>query len=290
MNLQAGRKSGTRRGTYVPDAKLPHLVAQWGDRHGSEAGVAPGYTRGRLRKAGTLAIQAGSMGRDTLPIPGRPHLQQERARECGERFERDRAPMCPCACGDRPIRPLFADARGAAYTHAFLDRMLKAALTFQFGAKVASLFTWHSYRSGLATALHAAKVDGGMVQLTCRWMCPESLHVYRRMGTQEHAQLIQKAMHAKVDLIQSVNVPKVVGDEGCAELVGALTDGRNTEDQKEYEAALSRILGEEAKKVGEGPRNEPPLPPTPSPPGDARASLRPPRPGVGRRLSGALFP
>ncbi|KAL3910101.1 MAG: hypothetical protein SGPRY_009184 [Prymnesium sp.] len=145
---------------------------------------------------------------------------------------------CPCVCGDRLTRPLFADAGGAAYTHAFLDRLLKSALAFCFGAKVASLITWHSHCSGLATGLHAAKVDDDMVQLICRWMCPESLHVYRRMGTQEHSRLIQRAMHAKVDLIQSVNVPKVVGDEGYAELVGTLTQGRSTETQKEYEAAL----------------------------------------------------
>lgn len=99
---------------------------------------------------------------------------------------------CACEQQERATRPLFADANGKAYTHSFLDRLLKAALTFCFGAKVASLFTWHSYRSGLATALHAAKVDDGMVQLICRWMCPESLHVYRRMGTREHASLIHR--------------------------------------------------------------------------------------------------
>ena len=39
-----------------------------------------------------------------------------------------------------------------------------------------------SRRSPLASALHAAGVDDAMIQLICRWMCPESLHVYRRMG------------------------------------------------------------------------------------------------------------
>lgn len=87
---------------------------------------------------------------------------------------------CPCEGAKRATTPLFADEEGNAYTHGFLNRLLKAALTFCFGAKVASLFTWHSHRSGLATALHAAKVDDGMVRLICRWMCPaESLHVYR---------------------------------------------------------------------------------------------------------------
>lgn len=99
----------------------------------------------------------------------------------------------PCVGAEREKLPLFTDAAKGAYSNSFLDRLLKAELTSCFGAKVASLFTWHSYRSGLATALHAAKVDDGMVQLVCRWTCPESLHVYRRMGTQEHEQLIRKA-------------------------------------------------------------------------------------------------
>ena len=34
--------------------------------------------------------------------------------------------------------------------------MLRLVLTFLYGAKVAAIFSWHSYRSGLATALHAA--------------------------------------------------------------------------------------------------------------------------------------
>ena len=39
----------------------------------------------------------------------------------------------------------------------------------------ARLYTFHSFRSGLATALHAAGVSDDMIQLICRWMCPESL-------------------------------------------------------------------------------------------------------------------
>ena len=62
--------------------------------------------------------------------------------------------------------------------------MLRSALAHLYGEAVASLYSFHSFRSGLATALHAAGVSDAMIQLICRWMCPESesLHVYRRMG------------------------------------------------------------------------------------------------------------
>ena len=44
-----------------------------------------------------------------------------------------------------------------------------------------------------------------MIMLICRWMCPESLHVYRRMGTAEHERLIAKAARVRIDAIQSAN-------------------------------------------------------------------------------------
>lgn len=148
----------------------------------------------------------------------------------------------PCEGEERATLPLFIDAAGGPYSHSFLNRLLQSTVAACFGTRVASLFTWHSYRSGLATALHAAKVDDGMVQLICRWMCPESLHVYRRMGTKEHENLIRKAMIAQVDLIQSVNVPKVVGDEGYAALVETIAEDRGATEQRGYEDMLAGIL------------------------------------------------
>ena len=53
-------------------------------------------------------------------------------------------------------------------------------------------------------------------------MCPESLHVYRRMGTREHERLINEASSMNVDAIQSANVVRVVGDQGYAALFADL--------------------------------------------------------------------
>ena len=91
------------------------------------------------------------------------------------------------------MTPLFGDASGEPYTHHFLHSLLRATLAHLYGEAVASLYSFHSFRSGLATALHAAGVDDAMIQLICRWMCPESLHVYRRMGVAEHESSVRKA-------------------------------------------------------------------------------------------------
>ena len=144
---------------------------------------------------------------------------------------------CPCHGTDRETTPLFADRSGAPYTHHYLSSMLTAVLTFLYGAAAARLYTFHSYRSGLATALHAAGVPDPMIQLICRWMCPESLHVYRRMGTREHEQHLRNAARANVDVIQSVNVVRVAADEGYGDLVAGLQGARGREAQRDYEHA-----------------------------------------------------
>ena len=59
---------------------------------------------------------------------------------------------------DRDSHPLFGDAAGQTYTHHYLHNLLKLALAHLYGAAVPALYTWHSFRSGLATALHAANV------------------------------------------------------------------------------------------------------------------------------------
>ena len=135
---------------------------------------------------------------------------------------------CPCPDEERDTRPLFADASGRPYTHARLDTLLRAVLTFLYGARVASLYTWHSYRSGLATALHAAGVSDAMIQLICRWMCPESLLVYRRMGTVENERNVAAARRMPVDSLQSANAPRVAADEGYASLLRDITGPRVT--------------------------------------------------------------
>ena len=120
--------------------------------------------------------------------------------------------------------------------------MLTAVLIYLYGQAVAKLYTFHSYRSGLATALHAAGVEDSMVQLICRWMCPESLHAYRRMGTAEHERLISGAARQNVDSIQSVNVPRVTGDAGYAEVLQQMANS-SFAMQREYATAMQHQQG-----------------------------------------------
>ena len=157
---------------------------------------------------------------------------------------RDLELRTPVAGTQRQSTPLFCDPARQPYTHGRLDGLLRAALVFLYGEAVAAVFSWHSYRSGLATALHAAGVSGERIQLICRWMCAESLHVYRRMGTAEHEALIRRAATTNIDVVQAINVPAVAGDAGFAQLAAELQHTRGRDAGRAYDNAHKAALAD----------------------------------------------
>ena len=107
---------------------------------------------------------------------------------------------------------------------------------------MARLFSFHSYRAGLATALHAAGVPDDMIQLICRWMCPESLRRYRVIGLREHEQNVNRAVDVNVDSIQAANVPKVANNEGFALMLSELVHANSRASNqlaKQFDSANS---------------------------------------------------
>lgn len=161
---------------------------------------------------------------------------------------------------NRDGHPLFGDAAGQTYTHHYLHNLLMLALTYLYGAIVAALYTWHSFRSGLATALHAANVPDAMIMLICRWMCPESLHVYRRMGTREHERLINEASAMNVDAIQSANVVRVVGDQGYAALFADLQLNQSTHS-RDFDRTTNTALDARTRQLTPAQPTSPTAPP-----------------------------
>ena len=130
-------------------------------------------------------------------------------------------------CTNREHTALFCDHRGLPYSHGVLDPILKAVITHLYGPAVAAIYSWHSYRSGLATMLYAAGVPDAVIMLMCRWMCEASLHVYRRLGNAQNESNFRKATTANVDSIQAANVPTVVNDQRYAALLSDLNNQRD---------------------------------------------------------------
>ena len=123
----------------------------------------------------------------------------------------------PCAPGARKTTPLFAEADGSAFTYAVLHRELRQVTSALFGTSVASTLTWHSFRIGLACALHAADCPDGVIQLICRWACPESLHVYAQMGVEKNVYWTEKARRTTFDATRVNNLPALDNDEVVAD-------------------------------------------------------------------------
>lgn len=123
--------------------------------------------------------------------------------------------MQPAGEGQRETAPLFATVTGVPFTHGFLDRLLLGLLLVILGAR-ARLYSWHSFRVGLACALRAVGCPPDVTQLICRWMSPASLRVYALKGVAEHTSWLIRARVATVDAVRSVQPPVVDVSEGLS--------------------------------------------------------------------------
>ena len=170
----------------------------------------------------------------------------------------------PCEASARDAFPLFPDYDGQPLTHGVLDPMLKAIMTHLYGTAVAALFTWHSFRSGLASALHAAGVPDAVIMLMCRWMSERSLTVYRRLGSTENERHFFRATQATVDAIQAPNVVTVVGDQGYAELLSDINRHRGRDDTQHAFAAARQEAHTAAPRASNTSATSPPPPSTPA--------------------------
>ena len=145
----------------------------------------------------------------------------------------------PCHGSDRSCTALFGDEHGNPYPHDSYMAFLKDALTRLYGPKVASLYTWHSYRAGLATALHAAGIADEVIMLICHWKSPESLRSYRRLSQQEYASALTAAATVPITLLQPRNAPIVCEDHHYAELLNDLQEPRPPAASKRSAPATS---------------------------------------------------
>ena len=165
----------------------------------------------------------------------------------------------------RSTTPLFADEYGLPYTHSVMDTLLHHALVNLYGEKIASCYSWHSLRSGLATALKAAGCADDVIQMICRWANPESLKVYARHGTSLHINWVDRAEKAIVDAIQASSVPKVCNSEGNIALLHAFTG--------DIPARARHVLNNADRDAGDA-QAPPPAPPDSSPLTAANATGR----------------
>ena len=159
----------------------------------------------------------------------------------------------PCRGLARTTTPLFADRQGLLLSHSRLDSILHALLLKCFDSSVADTHSWHSFRIGLACALHAAGADDATIQLACRWLSPESLRLYRRLGTSEVIAWVDSAERANVDTIQQGNVVTVDNSAAFGALFQTVQSGAPSTKPKQLQCALDQATMLIAPQSGSPP-------------------------------------
>ena len=88
-----------------------------------------------------------------------------------------------------------------------MTNALHRALCSLMSADRARLFSWHSARIYLASALGAMKVKPSVIQAMLRWQTEESLRLYNRMSMVECGRLLDGAAKACIASVQTSNLP-----------------------------------------------------------------------------------
>lgn len=145
-------------------------------------------------------------------------LEYDGSPRCAAGAIRDIEMERACRGTERRSMPLFADENGAPYTYYALNRWLQQLLTALIGPAAAAAFSWHSFRIELACLLRAAGCPDSVIQLMCRWKCPDSVQKYAQIGTQQNVDWLRKAHSIRYDAVRTNNMVALDHSEALAEL------------------------------------------------------------------------
>ena len=115
----------------------------------------------------------------------------------------------PCHGPDRRDLPLFPDAHGSPLKDHFLAKCLKLVLAYVLGDVACTLYSMHSWRVGLATHLLASGASGPSIQAFCRWLSPESLKIYARLGFDDYAYWMNRILNVSISAVQTTSIPVI---------------------------------------------------------------------------------
>jgi integrase len=107
----------------------------------------------------------------------------------------------------RDTDALFTSSSGRPLQASVMARALFLMVSSFMPAEAAKLFTWHSGRVYLATALHAAGVKPGVIQALLRWQTEESLRLYALLSRDEAAAHLDSAARANIASVRSSALP-----------------------------------------------------------------------------------
>ena len=114
----------------------------------------------------------------------------------------------PCHGKDRKTLPLFCDEHGDPFTDSRFTALIMATLVAVLWCERAALFSPHSWRVWLASALRIKGASDPLIMAFGRWMNPESVKVYARLGVDEYCTWMDKIMTVRhIDATRTTNLP-----------------------------------------------------------------------------------
>jgi hypothetical protein len=102
---------------------------------------------------------------------------------------------------------VFVNNDKSAVTGVRMAAAMYAAMSRLVGPERARLYTWHSGRIFLCTALHACNVKPSTIQAMLRWQTEESMRAYNRMSMAAYAGNVDLAANAVIASVQTSNMP-----------------------------------------------------------------------------------
>ena len=98
--------------------------------------------------------------------------------------------------------------QGLPFKDATFATMVMTAVEAAVGEARAKLFSPHSWRVWLATALRMCNASDARIQAMGRWLNPESIKIYARMTKGEYSEWVDKLMAVKrIDTARTTNMP-----------------------------------------------------------------------------------
>ena len=166
-------------------------------------GLQPGRDRARLAPKGAKCDVFGT-AHGTEPIILPYHDKTLNAAKWLAMIER----RWPAHGPERDSLPLFCDESGEVFSDSTFAALIMAALTAVLGPERAKLFSPHSWRVWLASALRMVDAPDPLIQALGRWLNPESIKIYARLGVQEYGHWVDKLMTVRhIDATRTTNLP-----------------------------------------------------------------------------------
>lgn len=107
---------------------------------------------------------------------------------------------------DRWKVALFRADDGLPFVAGGLDRLLHDLLCRHLSPAVAGLYSWHSMRIFLATAMLAAGCSRAQIQAVCRWQTEESLNIYAILGADHYRDILDRVMGVDFTAARATNL------------------------------------------------------------------------------------